>query len=204
MNKFTLDFKDAEEYFVDQISSGHILSVKILEKIKFSQGFFFAYLPESVDKKKLHNFTLGGILPPIGRIDHPKFSNFWPTPIVDKELSEFICNFLREDTTRIAFFEDALRRRFDPHIHDIDCHIGFFDDQVYYWVTAKDSCEVILQSIKFVNNIWHSLIVLSIYEKQFDLDLNDRDFDIISENTKYIIAGAYDREGYIIWERTVE
>jgi hypothetical protein len=200
LKRYDLDFDKSSKYFIDHINSGKFLSEKIVKTINFQDGSFFTLLPENANLEYLYNFPFGGILKGSVRVFNTPFSNAWSVPNIDKELSEFISIFLKASIDRISVFEDVIRKPKDPHvggIHGID--VKLYGDEIYYFAKSNASENSILEAIQVTGVVWHFLAVLT--QGNIPSKLSEQDFDTICENLSYVIAGAYDGEGYIIWER---
>ena len=198
--KYNLDFDRSLKYFIDHINCKNFLSNKIVKAINFQDGSFFTLLPDNANLEYLYNFPFGGILKGSVRVYNTPFSNAWSVPNIDKELSEFIFNFLKKNEKNVAVFEEVIWESTSPHVGGIvNVNVAILQDQVYYIATPDSPQTSILEDIQVTGVVWHFLAVLT--QGNIPSKLTEQDFDTICENLSYVIAGAYDGEGYIIWEK---
>ena len=196
LNKYNLDFEKVWPFFKQHINWKSI-SLKILENINFEEGRFFTLLPNSARLERLYDFE-SGIHPP-----NPMIGNYEPITTLNKELSEFIYEFLSKSThdhLRLSIIEHAYGEKSDRHILIENVNVKFIEDkEVYYILNSRNSIEQIRQVISASKSVWHFLGILT-EGLQISENLEDN-YANICDSIKYIITTAYDSEGFIFWER---
>jgi hypothetical protein len=205
---YELDFQKTLPYFLDHIKCGKTLSEKVVEKIDFSKGSFSTILPSNIHLDKLFDFNQGGIIcsEPYGKESYPiegLIEDFQPRQIVtmDYECSEFISNFLSKDHKNWAVVENYMLDPKSPYVELENVRMFPFDSDVYYFLNKKNSINEIYKTLRRSSQVWHFLAVLTQIQDEISIVLTDSIIDHICTNVKSIIAGAYDGEGYIFWQR---
>lgn len=219
IKKIILDFDKTFPYFKDHIGCGKTLSKKIIEKIDFSQGLFFTLLPENANLNKLYEFSHGEIIPQSSNSEEPFFIEGISQPFhllltTDHDLCEFIKFFLNKQNKNYAILESVVSEIDDPNINIKNVKLISYNKEIYYFLNKKNSIEEINETVKTTVEFWHFLSVLTTSETKIltpldnqELDkkpsypLTNKDFDKICDHIKFVIAGAYDGEGYIFWEK---
>lgn len=207
IKKHLLEFDKTLPYFLDHIGSGGTLSEKLIERVDFKLGSFFTLLPLNAVLERLFEFPSGGIIPsipygsPINLNDNSSES-FQPTQVITvaRECSEFVGNYLREGVGNYAFVEDCLLEFDNQSVEVNNVKITPYEKEVYYLLDSGNTENEIYETIRKSGHVWHSLSVLTVVGNK-PLYLTDADLNRICDNTKFVIAGAYDGEGYIFWKK---
>lgn len=201
-----LDYEKTILYFIDHIESDKTLSQKLIEKINFNQGIFYTFLPSNADISMIYSFPSGGIIPPIpyGTITYKiegVSENFHPQQVItmDRECSEIISTYTKEKEQNCAVIENYMFDPESPHTPIKNVKMVPYKNEVYYFLDKKNSIEEIYKTIRKSKEVWHSLFILT--RINIPIILNEEIMNQICENVKYVIASAYDGEGYIFWER---
>lgn len=206
VKKHKLDLNKTLPYFLDHIKCGKTLSERVFEKIDFAKGSFFTILPCTALLDKLLDFNDGGIIPsiPYGEEsyhikDHSE--QFHPKKIItmDQECSEFIANFLSKSHENLAVVENYMLDPQSPYVHLENVKMTPFGSEVYYFLNKDNSVNEIYQTLRKSNQVWHFLAVLTQLKDAIPSGLTDLTIDQICKNVRFVIAGAYDGEGYIFW-----
>lgn len=190
IEKHELSNEKTFPYFFENIECGKVLSKKIIETISFQNGNFFTILPFNADATRLYEFSQGGIIKsiPYGEKEYKisGFSeNFHPQQVItmDRECVTFIASYLQKKTTNCAIIENYMAK---PN--------GVFTSIR----GVKTPCHGLENLISF----WHFLALLtSIEEKPLHLNSNEV-LSKLCDNAEFVIASAYDGEGFIFWERS--
>lgn len=208
IKKINLDFNKTIPYFKEHIACGNTLSEKVIEKNDFSNGNFFTLLPEDAVLTRLYEFAAGGIIPPIPYGDKEYFVEglsepFHPQQVITikYELSEFIKFYLDKQFKNSTIVENVILEPESLHVNIKNVETIHFNKEVYYYLNDTNSIDDILETITYSDEIWHFLAVLTVLENKPTSFLENKDFDEICDHIKFIIAGAYDGEGYIFWEK---
>ena len=201
--KKELNLSETLNYFIDHIESQCTLGKVIIQNISFQKGQFFILIPENANLEQLYHFSSGGINPVIStkEIHYVEGREFIPNKRITtfQEVSEFIKHFLDKNKECIAICEDATRSKGDSHIELPNIGIHFYEDQVYYSLSHKNSLKDVYKIVRRSDNIWHSLMVLTKCDCPHDLTMDD--FLIICKNAQYILTSAHDSENCIFWEK---
>ncbi len=207
IQQYKLDVKKTLPYFLDHIRCGKTLSVRVCEKIDFSRGFFFTILPSNVVLTKLFAFDEGGIISPEFCADvscdvKKRATQMYPKKIItmDQECSEFIAKFLGNSNANLAVVENYMLDPQSPYVEVLNVQVAVFGAEVYYVLNKNNSVSEIYKTIRKSSQVWHFLAVLSRLQGGISANLTDFAMDQICQNVQFVIAGAYDGEGYIFWE----
>ena len=208
--KILLDFHKTYSYFIDNIGCGKSLSVRTASRINYELGEFFTYLPVTVMKEKTHNFSSGNIHP-LAYSAGPKKCNEHRNKeecelainlTSEENISQLILDFLKEDPKHVAVFEDYFfNPETDPHFHSPLKLTTFDRTEAYYILDQESPIEHIRLAIKTCDIIWHFICVLTMVDFTIDPKVTDVQMDEIVKNAHYVICGAYDGEGYIVWKK---
>lgn len=207
IKKHHLDFEKTIHYFIDHIEADKTLSQKIVGKTNFNQGIFYTFLPSNAEISRLYDFSCGGIIPPIPygsrtyKIEGVS-ENFHPKNIItmDRECSEIISAYTKETEQNCAVIENYMLEPENPHAYIKNVKMVPYGKEVYYFLDKNNSIEEIYKTVRKSSEVWHSLFVLT--RINIPLFFDDEIMKEICENTKFIVAGAYDGEGYIFWEKS--
>lgn len=207
MNKYILDSSRTLDYFSERIDAGNILSRTLLETVDLNCGVFYTLVPEGADLERLYEFKYGGLLPqnPIIKYlnDDGKISSYSRIPTIDVELSQLIFNVL-QNNTGCCLFDDVVCGPADRPLHGlIDIYKYVSGSEGYYLLNQEDAtAENIRFCLESSNAFWHSLCVfLSAIIRPKNRILPESMCWELCVYVQLILVGAYDREGYLFWER---
>lgn len=206
--KYNLDSKKTLPYFIDHVGCGKTLSDKILQKIDFEKGSFFTILPCNIESKQMFDFGHGGIIPSIsyeknGYQIKGFAEEFHPKKIVtmDQECSKLIASFLEKSDKNWAVVENYMLEPESPYARIESVRMVPFNSEVYYFLNGENSNKEIYETIRKSGQVWHFLAVLTHLEDSIPVTLTGEVIDKICEGAEFVIAGAYDGEGYIFWKK---
>jgi hypothetical protein len=209
IKKTFLDYKKTLFYFMNHMGCGKTLAKKMSEKIDFFQGIFFTFLPSNAKLDKLYEFSYGGIIPsvPYGNqvYEMEGYPNgFIPEQVttMDNNLSEFISNYVKKNAENCAIVENVILELSDIHANIKGVKMIPYEKEVYFYLDEKNSIDQIYKTIRRSSQSWHFFSILTELENKKMQSMNAYDLDRICDNSKFIIVGAYDGEGYIFWEKT--
>jgi hypothetical protein len=206
---------DAVEYVRECLLKGHTLSQCMLERGDLFQGTVFACVPSSVNSRTAGNFRDGPLLPepkPETHI-HQRSKDgstltLVPVPNTDKILAEVVKTFLEMTKAGSCVFEEAVARPSDPCMSSSTTEWIEYDDEVYYFLLHSDaSLPKIQQAIRQAASVYPGLIgvMTRMLDSEFSLKrkrITASGLRELARNAAKIIIGAYDGEGYLIWERS--
>ncbi|MES2345441.1 MAG: hypothetical protein V4494_05855 [Chlamydiota bacterium] len=207
--KCDLEFDKTFSYFIDHIDCGKTLSGKVVKEIDFSKGKFFTFLSPNAKNERMYDFSHGGIMPTVSVGHKFRFAegeDFYPRQVIttDEPCSEFIENYTQKTIGNLAILENFMLNSHNVGNKFEDFGIKIYEDEVYFVLQKQHSLEDIYKSIRMCNLSWHFFVVLTSCKKKLKSDLNASDLQEICDNLKFIIAGSYDSEGYIFWEKIVD
>jgi hypothetical protein len=206
---------DAVEYVREYLLKGHTLSECLLQRHDLFQGAVFACVPSSVSDRTAENFRDGPLLPEPKPQTHIRQRNkdgstvtLIPVPNTDNILAEIIKTFLERTKVGACVFEEAAARPSDPCMSSSTTAWIEYNDEVYYFLLHSDATlGKIQQAIRQAASVYPGLI--GVMTRMPDPEFSSRRKRItasglreLARNTEKIIIGAYDGEGYLIWERS--
>lgn len=207
LHKHLLNPEPTLEYFKSSIDETNLISSTLLKTYNYKDGSFFTLLPADADLTKIYDFD-SFILkqnPLIEYGDGAKKSKYQIIPTIREELSEFLMGKIKNSKSMSCIIDDYNSTYNDGYEDKLFSLCGtHYKEEVYYLLNNKNiSKKLILECLRLSNTFWHSLCILT--EANLN-DLINQELSLkkIQEtclNTSMIIAGAYDGEGYIFWER---
>lgn len=214
MNKFqefTLGV-DAAKYMRECLLDGHTLAKYLFERLDVDSGRVITFFPPGVDTEIVKQaFRHGGVLPEPPPETHVIYSNgrrMVPIPNTNDGLIERIRDYLCGGKGRFCIFEEAYARPSDPAM--LTKHVPFLilNEEIYYFLSWKDiDYNKIKQAINAAGNFYPGLIgaLTELPEKQ-ELNFENKiisseQLHILAKRAEKIIIGAYDGEGYLIWNK---
>lgn len=186
--RYDLDFELAFEFVQDNLESTNTLSNQLLKLVDFTDGNFFTYLLPHADEDKIHRF---------------KYS-ILSCVIIRNEVSNYVFEYMKRNLFISCLFDDTLRKPTDKHLDNFHKCGLLFENEIYYLIDRKNlDADLIKQCLCSSSAIWHSLCVLTEMEfnRKKSIFLTSDMIDTACLNTKIVIIGAYDDEGYIFWEK---
>lgn len=207
--RYPLDSEKARNYVRDRLEGVNILSNCILAQLDFSLGDFFTLLLPDSNLGRIYEFEAGMVLPQNPDVDYAisgKVATYNPIANIKENFSLLIYNYLESHQGFCCIFDDVLRTKnsLNSGLLQAANVIYDFNDEIYYLISSKTiDEEVINECVRESESFWHSLGVIS--DVQFDgnkdLQLNEELFMSICLKAEMFFVGAYDGEGYVIWER---
>lgn len=208
LKKYIFGF-EAIEYIRYILEGGKTLSSYLLQNHDLDKGKVIACLPEGVSDKEAKEFEVGGKLnvPPQSMKYKPR-TIAYPIPNTDSYLAGIVQSFLITKERRLCILEDATRRPDDPIITPVDDLMFAVENEVYYMLSVKEAenKEKVARTINVANSLWHFVCVMTSFPKGGTLlsdvkNIKVNDLKILADRAEKIAIGAYDGEGYLIWER---
>jgi len=200
-------------FFLENLDNANALSIELLKNFKTDEGYYYTLLPEDANLDNLYRFNNGNVLPqntikygPIGDLGNQHYSE---TPSLIDDLANTIKDILDRDETLSCIIDDVIRHSTDKKIknenEEIKKCVSYSGRDVYYLLDKNNSTfPLIFECLRRNRGYWHALSILS------KISLNDSIGKEIEEpiltqicsNAQMILIGAYDGEGYVIWERS--
>ena len=206
IKSYKLDLDRTLPFFIDHIGCGKTFSEKISQKIDFSTGYFSTILPCDAHEEKIFDLSLGGIIPPTSQAkesfvnDHNEKDLPQQVITMDQECSQFVADFLKRDKQHWAIIENYTLDPESQFAKIENVKMLPFHSEVYYFLNDANSIEEIYKTIRKCGQVWHFLAVLTRLKPSIGSTLTEKVMDQICENVTYVIAGAYDGEGYVFWK----
>lgn len=203
--KHDLDLEETLYYFIEHLSSGKTLAEKVIKRVDFRKGSFFTLLPSNAVLEFLYRFPYGGIIPSIPYGDQIYYVNgkeFHPRQVItmNQECIEFIASYLRESLFNCAIIDDYLAKQ-DTYSKECKNSVFYGEKEVYSFLDRNNSIEEILSSIRTLTRSWYFLGLLTSLPFETQKNISEEVLDIMCDNAKFVLAGAYDGEGFIFWQR---
>jgi hypothetical protein len=184
--------QEAIDYIKDSLSQGRTLS-RYLCNLPLEQGVVTTWLPPASNSLFLTDFRMGGVI--TGEIRHE----------ADAKLGEFVSKYLSRSSTRYAIFEHALARAGDPFLLSVATRFFVYGDEVYFFLTSEDSETInIMDAVKNAKTYLLTGVlaeVTTLPELRDHQQVTEEILRTIVDKTGYLIVGAYDEEGELIWKR---
>lgn len=204
---------EAASFIKDTLGKGKTLSKLLLASHEIASGSVYTFLPADTSTETANDFAGGGKLPPLPAETHEHFTSEdgakWrmvPVPNADADIVTTIQNFLRAEQGHVCIFEDAVAKPTDLWLSSAGTRVLTFNDEVYHWLSQDDvETTKILNTIRRANSwLFMGAMTSTLKIKGFASDAGTISYDALktmAEETKIIVVGAYDGEGYLIWSK---
>lgn len=200
-------------YIKEFLADGRTLSQLLLQSRNIENGSVITFLPPGTSSEVAVQFTTGGKLPPHSNESEKEITaddgSRWrmvPKPDTSAQLVEIIQNFLLDNQRNIAVLEDSSAAPTDPWLLSSGTRLLTYDDEVFHCLGSVDANEPerILNTINVATS-WRFVAALTRLPKgtfaESTRELNSEEIRILAHETKIIIVGAYDGEGYLVWQQ---
>ena len=177
----------------DYLTYGHALDSRLKKCVALNAGTVTAYLPSGIPRERVLEFTEGGVADPA---------------VSEIYLARTIREFLTAAQGRVCLFEDPVLRPTDPPRLGSNVQRLTLNDEVYYYLNSLSSeDELILQTIREADYPNYFLCILTSVpgDAIFPISqgqLGDEELDLLIGRTEKIVIGAYDDEGYLVWDKS--
>lgn len=200
-------------FFLENLDNANALSIELLNHFKKEKGRFFTLLPKDANLDNLYRFNYGNILPqnPIkyGSVGSFGSQYYSETPSICEDLARVISDLLNQDENLSCIIDDVIRYSTDKEMKNENQEIknctAYSGKDVYYLLNKDNaSFPLIVECLNRNRGYWHALSILSEFpfKDYVGKQLEKHIFAQICCNAQMIIIGAYDGEGYVIWERS--
>lgn len=208
LKEFDLRLKESMEYYQENLSEVNELSIAVLKHVDFNQGSFFTLLPPKTDRKKIHDFDSGNILPQ-NRIENlavlGKQIRGQIIPTIQEEVSVLIYEKITSSKSLSCIIDDYNSNSKTLNNDELFMACGYAaQEEVYYCLNKNNSSTKRIENcLQRSNTFWHSLGLLT--EACFD-DFENKKISSakiyeICLKANLIFVGGYDGEGYIFWKK---
>jgi len=201
----------ARSFILERLSQGNKLAHEMLESLPLTQGRITTFLPSGVVPQSLEDFATGGKLPtpPTSQWKGSKLRDetllMIPVPTTDSWVVTKIKEYLLEAKDRVCVLEDALKRPGDAVLGRLSSRYATHDREIYHLLFQEDAKEQrILETLRAARSIPTFIGSLSVWkgdplEVKFGA-LSISQIKILANSTQKLLVGAYDGEGYLIWD----
>lgn len=195
LKKFSVTQK-AMPFFREYLGYGKTFSKLLLENHDLKQGDISIYFPPEV---VLHDDFRYSVLYPLkNKLSYD----------VDIFGVEFVQQFLSQGKNKICIFEDANAEPTDPYLQrrpDLPW-LGFKNEVYHILDSNRNDKKLVNEVIRYAQS-WLTIGALTSFPGGFEFQFSTHKIEenvlkILAQNTVSIILGAYDGEGYLIWEKT--
>lgn len=208
---------EATEYIRKCLDDRNTLARYLLQKLDLGRGRVVTFLPSDVTAEAAKQFTTGGKLPmpPESQWRYAEGEGSkWtmvPIPDTDSYLVAIIEAFLSAKEGRVCIFEDALSRPNDPILSRSAARLLTFHNEVYHFLSGRAvKSSQIRQTIRQAKSIPLFIGALTSVPEKSSFSHKARKITITSDErlrglaarSEKIVVGAYDGEGYLIWNKT--
>lgn len=198
-------------YIKECLAEGHTLAKYLLQRDDLDSGRVITFIPQEIDVRdeEVNNPKYGRLFPEPPPETHIKIpgGKMVLIPNTDTILMQIIQKFLSTGEGRVCVLEDALARPHDPSLSSADTRIVIFNSEVYHVLLSSDAedNELILQTIRRASSwLFIGAMTSILREGDFFLEagkITSEKLKVLAERIEKIVVGAYDGEGYLIWER---
>jgi hypothetical protein len=188
LKRYTLNSKMTLPYLQDNLSGINKVSDGLLKYVDFDKGCFFTLLKKEIPLEQLYQFNWGGV-----------------GGSIRKQISDIVLEKMSQEGGLMCIFDDVGATYKEPYNDSLFFQVGlYFHEEVYYLITDKNKSKDLLDVCFYASGgSWHSLCLLSAYNKDFQQGQNVTESDIynIAKMATYVILGAYDGESFVFWEK---
>ena len=203
LRKYVLG-KPAIKYSKEVMADGLTIFKQILEVIDINQGYIYTVLPDGVDINAIKDYDQGGFTDDYTN----RRERVRPIITVEEHVLESIQSFLSAcNGNPTCVLEEAISHPDDPCMKRVIAPYALYQQEIYYYLTQRSNLESIKEAIKEAHSAYPPLLASM-------ANLTDEDAAILesgqislefikrfAEKTEHIIVGAFDLEGYLIWDK---
>jgi len=180
---------EAVAYIQSQLARGKTLSQHLLQ-LPLEAGRVVSYLPDGIDPKEAaQRFAAGGVVPQRKSL---------------AKVADLIAGYLRNQTGRVAVFEDQVAKPCDPWLQTSPVQFFTHGSDVYHFVRASDDGPGrVLDLIGFAKDYVFTGILARLADHTAELvnraEVSPHVIRSLATGSENIIVGAFDGEGALIW-----
>jgi len=208
----TFEQRAALKYLHDQLAGGKTLSSFLLQTVQRSNGALSYMSPrplspeEAIEFETAHTFDFSSPQ----RVKIGNISGIYcPVPNTKLELVDSVKTRL-VDADHFSFLENSLAAPSDPWLKRAKSRILVHRDEVYHLAAySKSVSEDVLSAVSEASNAM-SLVgmvgripnAIALLDPAQPLSLEE--LEVIARSAECIFVGAFDGEGYVIWEEKAD
>jgi len=206
--RFDLD-STVNFYLRKQLSGGHSLATQLLRLCRLENGKAHTYLPGDTKEEAAYKFDVGGV------VTHSKHKNAGATEqVIDGQKWQpsrsavihavpLIYKSLKAHPGALCIFEDPVSELGDPCLAQITTPMLSYGKEIYHWINSEDASPDKIEEVLLNGESWMLIGAVSLSPQNLNRnskELASEDIETIARGTSILIVGAYDGEGYLIWE----
>ena len=208
---------EAIMYIRECLADGNTLAKNLLASLDLSAGNVTTSLPKDANIEQAKTNFNWAVLPeaPESELVHytmedGRKATMKPKYEEDSQTVQAIQEYLQGELENLCVFENSIAEACDPQIYirNKASKLWTFENEVYHILVGGKISEVrIRKAIKEASNAWPLFIgaLTSFPGQRNDYSqkkvLNTNDLEVLAKRTQKLIIGAYDGEGYLIWNR---
>jgi len=194
--------QEGTAYIERNLTHGMTLSRIAERRVRTSSGDAWSYLPPGMSRSTALSFR-DPILPS-GR-NAGGYDLIEPVVAPSKPLVvEFVLQYLNGGGRRLFLVEDAVARPSDPAITSSRVPCFFVGDEVYEFISRPSATTAgISRAVDQAHSFpFVGVLTCTDFRPTRGSCLSAADLRAMAERMAAVVVGAYDGEGYVIWERT--
>jgi hypothetical protein len=198
-------------YIRNRLELGKTFARYLLDN-DLSSARILTMLPRSVSPRAALNLETGILAAPPSESHIPfvdktgRKGRLVPKPNMDPALIDLVRNYLSVGNRRVMIFEDALARPTDPWFLKSPGHFLSFDNEILHIVAEEDAMneQAIGDTIKRSRS-WLFIGAMTSFPERLRVadrvtKIDDSLLRALAKSSKGIVVGAYDGEGFVVWE----
>lgn len=202
----------ALRFFRERLANGRTLAQHALTTLPLPTGQISTFLPAGVIPRSLEDFRAGGKLPTPPTSDWKGLQStdetllMIPVPNTDYWLVKKIKDYLLQSKNRVCIFEDALKHPSDVVMRKLSTRYAIFGDEIYHLLFHEDAHdERIAETVNAARSVPTFIGAMSVWSgepQEIRLRvLSLAQLQLLANSAQKLFVGAYDGEGYLIWDR---
>ena len=199
--RWTLDDR-ALAYVLNALEDGTILGAALQSLISDTHGELFTLTPPDVSEAQIYEFSWGGLFPPRSDgIPTEGGGRLFRVDSVIGARDEMFAAFLKTDPRACCVVCEQNARPNAPH--PVTEPTAFWvGERCYHWLGPDSSVELVQETLRLAEMPWYggAACCLPVVGLQ-KTDVNDEILIDLANHAVQISVGAYDGEGFVIWQR---
>ena len=184
---------EARAYLLDVLANGRTLASHVASAIRVRTGRVYTYAPAHVPDSDLRQFEIGG---------KTTMGNTMPWYV------DLVRTYLRQGGKRLCVLEDICSSQGDPWLSTSAAsaigHLRTYQDEVYRVLAPEDAHpEVVEACIVAAASASYASGFMTVAPSDWDptgTTLGDSQLQALAHGVRKVAVGAYDLEGWLIWE----
>lgn len=194
-------------YLRNQLSHGMGLSQRLLRCVIERRGHTVTFVPDSVSEARARDLFTGGLLQARKASVHRDGMRIDDLPNLDGALVSVMSAMFQSHADAVVIFEHPLSRLSDPWLENVRSQLIFSDERVYFVASPTvplSTLETAMSESRTTPEWVGAMVSLTSDIREMLRRPSARvEVDSIADavdDVWLIAAGAYDGEGFILWE----